>query len=45
MVTYDWIIQELNMGSRPSVYKAMTKIEKVKGKELKEWTALLKTSI
>ena len=45
MVTYDWIIQELNMGSRPSVYKAMTKIEKVKGKELKEWRALLKTSI
>lgn len=45
LVTYDWIIQELGMGSRPSVYKAIKTVESLKGKELKEWNRLLKTSI
>jgi hypothetical protein len=39
-VSYDWIIEEINMGSRASVYNAIKAVAEVRGAKKREWEKL-----
>ena len=44
-MSYNWIIKELNMGSRSSVYNALRAVEDIKGRKRRsEWKQILELS-